>query len=216
MVNAMVFFILVVLMIGLPAMSVWAAVLAIRVSEKAEFAAKQAQRALEAEKSAHDDLKQTLVDILDEDGEIRGKLALPSAPVPEAEPVRLPTPPDDRLAWPNKTPCGALCLYAFEKNEDGDWRCRANRDQNIKAARKEFVDATGQCTMFRASRYAIESQGGEPEPEKSELDKRVDEERDTFDTMIDALQNELFPARSQAEGFQRMKRMHRPRRPKNG
>lgn len=85
------------------------------------------------------ELEQTLADILDEDGNIRGKLRLPGS-LPKK---------------PNKTPCGRLCKHAFFDTREivgdlhhGDWRCLAGSGDIAKKARRMFLNDENQCVMF--------------------------------------------------------------------
>jgi len=100
------------------------------------------QKALEAAELERDELKETLVAILDEDGNVRGQLRLPGETSPPAK-------------KPNRTPCGRLCAHAwFDKEEKtegytyGTWRCVADGGRPTDYARPKFLDDENQCVMF--------------------------------------------------------------------
>lgn len=100
------------------------------------------QKALEAAELERDELKETLVAILDGDGNVRGQLRLPGEIPPPAK-------------KPNRTPCGSLCAHAWFdakwKTADvhgGLFRCEAGGGRITSLARPNFLDDEGQCVMF--------------------------------------------------------------------
>lgn len=82
------------------------------------------------------ELKTTLANILDENGEVIGKLRLPGITKDEEE------------KFINKTPCGQLCRLSYWSEAKLNWRCRAYQGYHVDEARPNFVNKHNQCTMF--------------------------------------------------------------------
>jgi len=116
-------------------------VVALNSRAHARLALRESQKAI----AAKDDAEHALISILDEDGNVRGRLALPGE-VPE------PPPPP-----PTKTPCGNLCRLAFFTPDGrlagggaryGTWNCQAGQGAPCDSVRSKFLDDTNNCVMF--------------------------------------------------------------------
>jgi hypothetical protein len=117
------------------------AIVANNARSHARLALRESKRAV----AAKDEAEYALVSILDEDGNVRGRLALPGE-VPE------PPPPP-----PTTTPCGDLCKHSWFAADGGmkgnavtgDWLCKANQGLPCDRARPKFLDKeTNNCVMF--------------------------------------------------------------------
>lgn len=100
----------------------------------AKLALQESRKAIAAKEEA----EEALIHILDADGNVRGRLALPG---------EVPKPP------PTKTPCGDLCKHSFfihdnRTRNSGTWNCGANQGIECPISRPLFLDETNNCVMF--------------------------------------------------------------------
>lgn len=81
-----------------------------------------------------------LIDILDADGNVRSRLALPG----------------EMAKAPNTTPCGDLCAHAYFVGDgrkktsnfsSGVWHCRAGQGAPVDTVRPKFLH-NNNCSMF--------------------------------------------------------------------
>lgn len=110
---------------------------------------KQVEAAIQQMQTARQEraeIEDVLVDVLDADGEIRAQLALPG---------KRP----DELKVLNHTPCGAMCARSHwhDSTSTPAWRCTANQGKPVDPSREMFRDEEGQCSMYRASDFAKET-----------------------------------------------------------
>src|SRR5690606_9871086 len=89
-------------------------------------------RELAAMKAERDKASLQSLEVLDAEGNVRGRLRLPG-----------------ELRVPNRTPCGDLCRYAMRV--DGELECGASGGLPVEKARPQFLDASDQCAMFTYS-----------------------------------------------------------------
>ena len=116
------------------AVSATSVIIARNARAHARLALQESRKAV----SAKEEVEEALLAILDGDGNVRGRLALPG---------EIPKPP------PTKTPCGDLCKHAFfihdhETSYTGVWNCKANRGRQCTESREKFLDKTNNCVMF--------------------------------------------------------------------
>lgn len=102
----------------------------------ARLALRESRKAV-AEK---DVAEKALIDILDEDGNVRGRLALPG----------------ETAKTPNTTPCGDLCAHAYFVGDgrrmgagftSGIWHCKAGQGAPADTVRHKFLH-NNNCAMF--------------------------------------------------------------------
>lgn len=112
------------------------AIVALKARAHARLALVESRKAV----AAKDVAERALVDILDEDGNVRGRLALPGK----------------MAKMPNTTPCGDLCAHAsFVKDgrrdnaqfSSGVWHCKAGQGAPADIARRNFLH-NNNCSMF--------------------------------------------------------------------
>lgn len=95
----------------------------------------EAKIELENSQKSEREMATTLAEIVDSDGSVLNQIRIPG---------RYKTPP-------NKTPCGKLCVNAYWSPSPSDkyWRCEAGEGRKAVVARENFLDAEGQCAMFK-------------------------------------------------------------------
>lgn len=110
-------------------------------AEKTKADLTEVQGALEAARSREDKLQRTLAEVVDGDGTVLAQLRLPG----------------EKVAPPNRTPCGDMCKLAYWHKGTKDswghhrgatWRCKAGQGQACDDVREQFVDGNGQCVLF--------------------------------------------------------------------
>jgi hypothetical protein len=111
-------------------------ILTLKSRSHARLALRESRKAV-AEK---DVAEKALIDILDEDGNVRGRLALPG----------------EMAKAPNTTPCGDLCAHCYfvedgrrktSKFSSGTWHCKAGQGAPADTVRHKFLH-NNNCAMF--------------------------------------------------------------------
>ena len=112
------------------------AVVALKARAHARLALVESRKAV----AAKDEAEHALISILDEDGNVRSRLALPG----------------EMAKAPNTTPCGDLCALAMfvkdgqrdnEQFSSGTWHCRAGQGAPVDMVRPKFLH-NNNCSMF--------------------------------------------------------------------